>query len=78
MLPFLKSKKIGQVIIAKIKPEGQIEAEREENSATPELIAIAESLISAIHMKDAEAVALALEAAVDACGMYEHEEEGEY
>lgn len=67
MLPFLKPKKLSAVIIHKVKPEGGTTPEGEEGEPKPELMSIAESLISAVHSKDAAAVADALEAAVHAC-----------
>lgn len=59
-LPFLQAKKIGSVVMAKHKPNGGIEPMHEEGSHEPGLIAAAEALISAINMKDANAVAQAL------------------
>lgn len=74
MLPFLKPKKMSSVIIAKIKPEGKIEPSHEEGEEMPELIGAAESLISAVHSKDANAVAECLKAAFEICDSYPHEE----
>lgn len=65
MLPFLKPKKMSAVIIAKTKPEGGVEPMHEEGEQMPEMVGIAEALISAIHSKDANAVAEALHAAMD-------------
>jgi hypothetical protein len=78
MLPFLKPKKLSAIIIAKTKPEGGVEPIAEEGEQTPEMVGIAEQLISAINSKDANAVAEALQAAHE-CAMYAHEEtEEEY
>lgn len=76
MLPFLKIRKMSPVIIAKVKPEGNVEVEKEEGGVRPEMLAIADALISAIHSKDSEAVADVLEAAIEACSMHEEYEEG--
>lgn len=64
MLPFLKPNKIAAVIIAHHKPEGGLSDEKEEGEAAPKMMEAAEALISAIHMKDAKAVAEALEQAM--------------
>lgn len=74
MLPFLKPKKITSIIIAKHKPEGGIEPMHEEDEEMPELVGAAESLISAVHSKDAKAVAEALKAAFEVCDAYPHQE----
>lgn len=66
MLPFLKHRKISSVIIAKRNPEGNVEAMHEEGEQSPELMNAADSLISAVHMKDSEAVAEALKSAFEA------------
>lgn len=63
MLPFLAPKKSAGIIIAKRKPDGEIMPENEEGEASPALMSCAEDLISAIHAKDASAVASALDAA---------------
>jgi hypothetical protein len=60
MLPFLQPKKLASIIMAKHKPEGGVEPMHEEGEASPEVMAIAEDLISAVHAKDANAVASAL------------------
>lgn len=63
-LPFLHPKRIGAVLIAKHKlAEGGpvADVEREEGGAHPGVLQACESLISAINMKDASAVALMLE-----------------
>jgi hypothetical protein len=49
------------MVIAKHKIGDGVTPEREEGSSRPELMHAAESLISAINMKDANAVALMLE-----------------
>lgn len=69
MLPFLEPKKLSAVIVAKRKPDGGQEPINEEGEHPPELMAIAEDLISAIHSKSAQNVASALQAAVECCDM---------
>lgn len=76
-LPFLKPRKLASVIIAKVKPEGNVEPMHEEGDEQPELMGVAESLISAVHAKDAAAVAEALRAAIEICESYEHDEGAE-
>lgn len=61
MLPFLQAKKIGSVIVSKHKPDGSQEVSHEEGESKPHLMAAAESLIRAVHSKDPQAVADALE-----------------
>lgn len=56
MLPFLAPKKMAVTIMAKTKPDGGIQNEHKEDDHHPELMAIAEGLIKAIHGKDANAV----------------------
>lgn len=68
MLPFLKPKQIATVIMANHSADGKLKDEPEEQ---PELMKHAESLISAIHAKDAKAAAEALE------GINSHFEAGE-
>lgn len=74
MLPFLAPKKIASVIVAKTKPTGGIEPKGEEGEHDPALMSAAEDLISAVHMKDAVAVADALRAAFDICDSEPHVE----
>lgn len=62
MLPFLKPKKMASVIMASRKPDGSAAPDKKEDEKAPESISAAESLISAVHSKDAEAVAKALDA----------------
>lgn len=62
MLPFLQPKKLSAVIMASHKPNGSVEPENEEGEHTPELMGASEDLISAIHSKDAKAVADAITA----------------
>lgn len=64
MLPFMKPKIQGSVIMMAHKPDGSNEVKGEEGQPNPALMAIAEDLISAIHSKDAMAVAHALDAAI--------------
>ncbi len=63
MIPFMEPKKLASVIVAKRKPSGETEIKGEEGEAMPEAVMLAEELIRAVHAKDAEAVAEALEAA---------------
>jgi hypothetical protein len=61
MLPFLSPKKMTGIIMAKYKPEGKTEPMHEEGEMHPGLMAAAEALISAVHAKDAKAVAQAMQ-----------------
>ncbi len=61
MLPFLKPKNIGSVIIAARKKDGSTEVQGEEGQPSPEAVAHAESILSAIANKDAVALARLLE-----------------
>lgn len=63
MLPFMQPNKSASVIMAKRKPDGSQEVIKEEGEHSPGLMAAAEDLTSAVHMKDAKAVASALMAA---------------
>lgn len=72
MLPFLSPKKMTGIIMAKYKPEGKVEMMEEEGEMDPGLMAAAEALISAVHAKDAKAVAMALK---DALVMVDEPEE---
>jgi hypothetical protein len=72
MLPFLKPKKQAGVMIATVKPDGEMKTK--DASHAPELMGIAEDLISAVSMKDAGAVADALEAAFLFLESQPHEE----
>lgn len=75
MLPFLKPKQIGSVIIAaRQKKDGAIESEGPKEEHSPELISACESLISAFHAKDATAAASAFEEAFEALEKAPHEE----
>lgn len=65
MLPFLAPKKMAGVIVAKMKKPAEIEPMHEEGEMEPGLMSAAEDLISAVHMKDAKAVAMALKSAMD-------------
>jgi hypothetical protein len=64
-------------IMAKVKPEGGIEDESQEGVDDPGVMAGAEDLISAIHMKDAKATADALMAIFEIYESKPHEEAGE-
>lgn len=65
MLPFLQPKKISGMIMAKVKPEGDMQSEGMEGDHDPALMSAAEDLISAIHAKDAMRVASAIKAAFE-------------
>jgi len=73
MLPFLAPKKQAGVIMAKRVGE-KTEPMHEEGEHEPGLMAAAEDLISAVHAKDAKAVADAFKAAFEVCESYPHEE----
>lgn len=63
-LPFLKSRKIASVILAKYKPGNtQLMPEGDTDEPDMSLTSAAEDLIAGIESKDAEAVAAALSAA---------------
>ena len=73
MLPFLQPKRITSVLVAKQKPEGNVELGADE----PELDSLemaAEELIRAVAAKDAKAVATALQAAFEVCDAMPHVE----
>jgi hypothetical protein len=67
MLPFLAPKKQAGVIIAKRTPDAKTEVKSEEGEHPPGLMAAAEDLISAVHAKDAKAVASAIKAGFECC-----------
>lgn len=74
MLPFMKPRRVTSLLIAKHDPEtgiGNAEPEQEEKEG---LLMAAEHLISAIHSKDAKAVASALRAAFDMADSEPHKE----
>lgn len=60
MLPFLKPKKMASVIMSARTPDGKEVLKGPEDEASPENIKLAQDLISAVHSKDAEAVAAVL------------------
>lgn len=62
MLPFLKPKQAGSVVEYKMHEDGDQEPMREEGEHSPGMMSAAEDLISAIHSKDAKAVADAMKA----------------
>lgn len=72
MLPFLNPKRVSSVMIAKSKPDGSVEAMNEEGEHSPGMMSAAEDMLSAIHMKDAKALATAHKAMMDL-----HENEGD-
>lgn len=74
MLPFLKPKQIGQVVVIKAKDDGELEPIKEEAQHPPELIDAAEDLIKAVSSKDASAVADAIYAAFLVCDASPHVE----
>jgi hypothetical protein len=74
MLPFLQPKKLAATIMASHKVEGGVKDEHKEDEHAPELVKHAEALISAIHAKDATAVADAM-SAIMAHGAPEADEE---
>jgi hypothetical protein len=61
MLPYLQPKKMASVIIARRHADGSHKSSHEEGQHAPELMSCAETLIKAVHAKDAHAVAQALE-----------------
>lgn len=60
MLPFMKAKSVAGLIISKRKPDDGSPAEAPEASEDSGMDACSESLIRAIHSKDAKAVSSAL------------------
>lgn len=73
MLPFQK-KKLSPMLVAKVTPDGKMDPQGEEGGVDPGLISAAEELISAVKSGDAEAVAMALQAAFELCDSMPHEE----
>ncbi len=73
MLPFLQARKSAGVIMAK-RVGDKTEPMHEEGEHEPGLMAAAEDLISAVHSKDANAVADAFKAAFEVCESCPHEE----
>lgn len=76
MLPFMKLKKQGAVMQAK-PSEGGTEPMNEEEEHSPGIMSAAEDLISAVHSKDARAVADALKAHHEIREMEDYDEEPE-
>lgn len=66
MLPFLEPKKMAGIVMMKMKGNSP-EASHEEGEHSPELMAAAEDLISAVHSKSASDVASALQCAMAVC-----------
>lgn len=68
MLPFMRPKKQDSVVTMKMDTEGKTEpmGEEGENHA---LMSAAEDLIRAVHAKDAQGVADAMQAGHDICSM---------
>ena len=67
MLPFLQSKKMAGVLIARHTDKGQ-EPMHMEGEPQPELLSAAESILRAIASKDAHELAEAIKAAIQCCG----------
>lgn len=63
MLPFMQPKKLASSIIAHRLVKGTAAPDEHEGEHAPELMQHAESLISAVHAKDAHSVASAMKAA---------------
>lgn len=61
MLPFLQPKKLASVIIARQKEDGSVVPEHEEGEQSPELKSHAANLIRAMHAKDEDGVAEAMQ-----------------
>lgn len=57
MLPFLKPKKMASVVMSARTADGKEVLKGPEDEASPENLKLAQDLISAVHAKDAEAVA---------------------
>lgn len=74
MLPFLKAKPAGSVVVYKTKSDGDMMPEKEEGGHPPELLSAAEDLIKAVASKDASAVADAIYAAFSYCDSEPHVE----
>lgn len=60
MLPFLKPRKLGAVMIAKAKPEGGVEDLHEEGEMDPGLVAAMDDFLSAHSQKDSVGMAKSL------------------
>lgn len=73
MLPFLKPKKAGTVMVSEYS-DGKMMSKGEKDEIDPGVMAAAEDLISAVHMKDAKSVAMALMDAFQMMEMMPHEE----
>lgn len=73
MLPFLKTRKLDSIVIAKQKPEGSIE----EDMPNDGLQAAMSDLTRALKSDDATAAARAFQSAFEICESYPHEEAGE-
>lgn len=66
MLPFLKPKKMGSVVGVVTKADGEVKSTGEEGEDVG-MVAAAEDILSAIALKDAPALALALRSAYELC-----------
>lgn len=76
-LPFLNPRKVGSVIAAARKPDGSLEPKGEVGEPDHALMSAAEDLIRAVHMKDANAVVNALQAAFEMMDSSQDMEMGE-
>lgn len=65
MLPFMKPKNSQGIVVAHMGKDQSVVPDHMEGEHEPGLMSAAEDLISAIHSKDAHAVASALKAAVE-------------
>lgn len=73
--PFLQPKKTASIIMQKkMKAGGEVEANDDMGEIDPNLVMAAEDVLSAIAMKDANALASALYAAFEVCDAGPHEE----
>ncbi len=77
MLPFLKPKPLGAVIIHKMDKDGSQEPMHEEGQPDPGLVMAMEDLKKAMEGKDIHAMCEAFKAAFDICESAPPEEMGE-
>lgn len=74
MLPFLDKKKVGSIVMAKMKGGAMLPDEKEGSENMEGLHAAAEDVLAAIGAGDAKALAMALRAAFEICDEMPHEE----
>ena len=74
MLPFLKPKRMSGVIMATMKPKGEVDDEGYEDEPNMGYIAAAEEIMRAMANKDAHEMAEALKAFVQMCDAEPHVE----